>query len=187
MDATSLTLKTDRLILRRWRAADLQPFAEINADPVAMRFMPTTFGIEVSRILITQFETHFQSHGFGVWAIEAPGVAPFIGFLGLQHVGFDTHFTPAVEIGWRLSPAHWGKGYATEAAKEALRFGFEELNLDQIVSFTVPDNKPSWSVMERIGMERDPKDDFDHPRLPEAHPLQRHVLYRMARERWVAL
>ena len=100
----------------------------------------------------------------------------------MQRVGFDTPFTPAVEIGWRLSPAHWGKGYATEGAKAALRFGFEDLNLDQIVSFTVPANKPSWSVMERIGMVRDPSEDFDHPRLPVGHALRRHVLYRLKRE-----
>jgi len=181
-----VTLKTDRLILRHWREADAQPFAAINANPVAMRYMPVTFGLEVTRRLIRQFEEHFHAHGFGVWAVEAPGVAPFIGFLGLQHVGFEAHFTPAVEVGWRLSPAHWGKGYATEAAKAALRFGFENLNLDQIVAFTVPANKPSWSVMERIGMTRDPKEDFDHPRLPEGDPLRRHVLYRKTCARPVA-
>ncbi len=178
MDATSPTLKTDRLILRRWRAADLAPFAAINADPLAMRFMPAAMTAEESRGMVKRIEAHFETHGFGIWAVEAPGAAPFIGFVGLQRVPFEAHFTPAVEIGWRLSPAHWGKGYASEAAKAALRFGFENLNLDQIVSFTVPANKPSWSVMERIGMTRDPKDDFDHPRLPEGHPLRRHVLYR---------
>ena len=99
-------------------------------------------------------------------------------------MGFEAHFTPAVEIGWRLAPAHWGKGYATEAAKAAVRFGFEDLNLDQIVSFTVAANKSSWSVMERLGMTRDPAEDFDHPRLPKGHTLRRHVLYRLTFVAW---
>ena len=171
-------IETARLILRRWRAADLGPFAAINADPLAMRFMPAAMTAEESLGMVERIEAHFETHGFGIWAVEAPGVSPFIGFVGLQRVPFEAHFTPAVEIGWRLSPAHWGKGYASEAAKAALRFGFEDLNLDQIVSFTVTANKASWSVMERIGMTRDPKDDFDHPRLPQGHPLRLHVLYR---------
>jgi RimJ/RimL family protein N-acetyltransferase len=171
-------IETERLLLRRWRTADLEPFAVVNADPAAMRFMPAAMTVDESRTMIERIEAHFETHGFGIWAVEAPGVAPFVGFVGLQQVGFEAHFTPAVEIGWRLSPAFWGKGYATEAAKAAIRFGFEKLNLDQIVSFTVPANKPSWSVMERIGMTRDPAEDFDHPRLPAEHPLRRHVLYR---------
>jgi ribosomal-protein-alanine N-acetyltransferase len=134
-----------------------------------------------TRVLISRMEEHHRGHGFGVWAVEAPGVAPFVGFLGLQRVGFEAPFTPAVEIGWRLAPAFWGKGYATEGAKAALRLGFEDLNLDQIVSFTVPSNKASWAVMERIGMTRDAHGDFDHPRLPEGHPLRRHILYRLKR------
>jgi len=178
---THPTLKSERLVLRRWRDADLEPFAAINADPATMRFMPGPMTRDETRAMIGRIEDHHQAHGFGIWALEAPGVAPFVGFLGLQRVGFDAPFTPAVEIGWRLSPAHWGKGYATEGAKAALRFGFEDLTLDQIVSFTVLGNKPSWSVMERAGMTRDPADDFDHPRLPEGHPLRRHVLYRLRR------
>ncbi len=131
--------------------------------------------------MVGRIRDHFDAHGFGIWAVEAPGVAAFIGFIGLQRPTFHAHFTPCVEIGWRLSPAFWGKGYATEGARAALRFGFEDLNLDQIVSFTVLANKPSWSVMERIGMTRDPAEDFDHPRLPEGHPLRRHILYRANR------
>jgi ribosomal-protein-alanine N-acetyltransferase len=128
-----------------------------------------------------RLEAHHQQHGFGVWALEATGVAPLIGYTGLQRVSFDAPFVPAVEIGWRLAPAYWGRGYATEAAEAALRIGFNDLNLDQIVSFTVPANKPSWSVMERLGMVRDPAEDFDHPRLPVGHPLRRHILYRKKR------
>lgn len=179
-------IESERLILRRWRDEDLEPFAALNADPVAMRFMPGVMTIEETRELIGRIAEHHRAHGFGIWALEAPGVAPFVGFVGLQRVGFEAPFTPAVEIGWRLAPAFWGRGYATEAAKAALRYGFEELNLDQIVSFTVAANKPSWSVMERIGMVHDPAEDFDHPRLPVGHALRRHVLYRHARTAWHA-
>lgn len=184
MNVARHLLATDRLTLRRWREADLAPFAALNADQTAMRFMPGVMTAEETRSLIGRFEEHFQAHGFGVWAVEAVGVAPFVGFVGLQRVGFEAPFTPAVEIGWRLAPAYWGRGYATEGARAALRFGFEELNLDQVLSFTVPANKASWSVMERIGMTRDPGGDFDHPRLPVGHALRRHVLYRMGRDAW---
>jgi len=181
---TAQPIRSERLILRRWREADLAPFAAMNADPVTMRFMPSVTTAEESRALIGRFEEHHRLHGFGVWAVEVPGVAPLAGFIGLQRVGFEAPFTPAVEIGWRLAPAFWGKGYATEGAKAALRIAFEDLNLDQIVSFTVAANKPSWSVMERLGMTRDPAEDFDHPRLPVGHALRRHVLYRMGRDAW---
>jgi ribosomal-protein-alanine N-acetyltransferase len=181
---TAQPIRSERLILRRWREADLAPFAAMNGDPLTMRFMPSVMTAAESEALIGRFEEHHRLHGFGVWAVEAPGVAPFIGYIGLQRVGFEAPFTPAVEIGWRLAPAYWGKGYATEGANAALRFGFEDLNLDQIVSFTVPANKPSWSVMQRLGMTRDPAEDFDHPRLPVGHALRRHVLYRMGREAW---
>ena len=182
----SRVLKTERLILRRWRAEDLAPFAAMNADPLTMRFMPGVMTAEESRAMIGRFEDHHRLHGFSVWAAEAPGVAPLIGFIGLQRVGFEAHFTPAVEIGWRLAPAYWGQGFATEGAKAALRTAFEDLNLDQIVSLTVMANKPSWSVMERLGMTRDPAEDFDHPRLPVGHVLRRHVLYRVSSGEWRA-
>ena len=181
MDAPCPILKTERLILRGWRDEDLAPFAALNADQTAMRFMPATMTADESRAMVERIRAHFVAHGFGIWAVEAPGVAAFIGFIGLQRPTFHAHFTPCVEIGWRLAPAFWGKGYATEGARAALRFGFEDLNLDQIVSFTVAANKPSWSVMERIGMTRDPAEDFDHPRLAVGHPLRRHILYRISR------
>ncbi len=174
-------IETERLALRRWRDSDIEPFAALNADQTAMRFMPGMMTGAETRAMVRRIREHFDAQGFGLWAVEVPGVAPFIGFVGLQRPTFEAHFTPCVEIGWRLAPAYWGKGYATEAAAAALRFGFENLNLDQIVSFTVAANKPSWSVMERIGMTRDPAEDFDHPRLPEGHPLRRHILYRIRR------
>ncbi len=177
-------ITSDRLLLRRWREGDVAPFAAMNADPLTMRFMPGVMTVEETRAQIARFEEHHRLHGFGVWAVEAPGVAPLIGYAGLQRVPFEAHFTPAVEIGWRLAPAYWGQGYATETARAALRIGFEDLNLDQIVSFTVAANKPSWSVMERLGMTRDPAEDFDHPRLPVGHALRRHILYRIAWGAW---
>jgi RimJ/RimL family protein N-acetyltransferase len=176
-----MTIATRRLVLRRWRDDDLAPFAVLNSDQTAMRFMPSVMTADETRAMVERIRAHFDAHGFGPWAVEVPGVAPFIGFVGLQRPAFEAHFTPSVEIGWRLLPAYWGKGYASEAAAAALRFGFEDLNLDQIVSLTVLANKPSWSVMERIGMTRDPADDFDHPRLAEGHPLRRHILYRKRR------
>ncbi len=121
-------------------------------------------------------------HGFGFWAVEAPWAAPLIGFVGLKHVTFAAPFAPAVEAGWRLARAHWGKGYATEAARAALAHAFGPLNLPEVVSFAVPGNRASRRVMERIGMRRDPGGDFDHPALPEGHPFRRPVLYRAARD-----
>ena len=126
-------------------------------------------------------EARLEEEGFGLWAVEVVGGAPFIGFVGLSVPRFETHFTPCVEAGWRLSRENWGRGYATEGALAALAFGFDTLGLDEIVSFTAPGNVRSRAVMERIGMTRDPQDDFDHPSLPEGHPLRRHVLYRIAR------
>ncbi len=172
-------IRTDRLILRRWRDEDLEPFAELNGDPVVMAHMPLLLDRAESDALATRINEQFNQRGFGLWAVEVLGVAPFIGFVGLSVPRFTAHFTPCVEVGWRLGRTHWGKGYATEAARASLTFGFDRLGLEEIVSFTVPANTPSIAVMERLGMTRNPADDFDHPRLPEGHPLRRHVLYRL--------
>jgi RimJ/RimL family protein N-acetyltransferase len=129
--------------------------------------------------MVDHIQKHFGDHGFGLWAIEVPGVAPFIGFAGLQVPGFSAHFTPCVEIGWRLAFEHWGHGYATEAARLALGYGFGTAALREVVSYTSATNRRSRAVMERLGMRRDPTDDFDYPRLPEGHPLRPHVLYRL--------
>jgi RimJ/RimL family protein N-acetyltransferase len=175
-------LHTDRLILREWRDDDLAPFAALNADERVVAFLPGPLSREESDARAAQIRDHFARRGFGLWAVEAPGVAPFLGFVGLSVPGFDAPFTPCVEIGWRLAFEHWGFGYATEAARAAVRFGFDQLDLDEIVSFTVPANLRSRAVMERLGMRRSPDEDFDHPRLPEGHRLRRHVLYRLARD-----
>lgn len=175
-----LELRTDRLFLRRWRPEDREPFAALNADPRVVEFLPGPLSRTESDERAARMEAHFQEHGFGLWAVEIPGVATFAGFVGLSVPRFEAHFTPCVEIGWRLAAPYWGRGYATEGARAALEFGFDHLHLDQIVSFTVPDNVRSRRVMEKIGMTHDPADDFDHPNLPEGHRLRRHVLYRIA-------
>ncbi len=174
-------LQTERLCLRRWCPSDRAPFAALNADPRVMEYFPAIMSREASDALVTRIEDHFAQHGFGLWAVEIPTVVPFAGFIGLAIPRFTAHFTPCVEIGWRLAAEHWGHGYATEGARAVLRFGFESLGLSEIVSFTVPANHRSRRVMERIGMIHHPVDDFDHPALPAGHPLRRHVLYRCAR------
>jgi ribosomal-protein-alanine N-acetyltransferase len=176
------TLKTERLILRPWRADDFDAFAAMSADPEVMEFLMAPVDRAASDANAERLKAHIETHGFGFWALEIPGVAPFIGFTGLIHVSFDAPFVPAVEIGWRLARAHWGKGYAVEAAKASLEHGFGPLGLEEIVALTVPANIRSQQVMRRIGMTRNEADDFDHPRVPDGHPLKRHVLYRVKRD-----
>jgi RimJ/RimL family protein N-acetyltransferase len=174
-------LRTERLLLRRWRLEDRDAFAAINADSRVMEHFPGLMSREQSDALVERIETHFENHGYAQWAVEIPSVAPFAGFVGLNIPRYETRFTPCVEVGWRLAAEFWGHGYATEGARAALAFGFNELKLDEIVSYTVPANVRSRRVMERIGMRHDVAGDFDHPLLPEGHPLRRHVLYRIGR------
>lgn len=176
-----MELRTKRLLLRRWRPSDRAPFAALNANPVVREFLPGLLTREESDAAIDRFEAHFDEHGFGLWAVEVAGGTPCIGFIGLSVPKYETHFTPCVEIGWRLAAECWGRGYATEGAHACLAFGFNELARDEIVSFTVIENVRSRRVMEKLGMTRDPADDFEHPSLPEGHPLRRHVLYRIRR------
>jgi RimJ/RimL family protein N-acetyltransferase len=152
----------------------------MNADPVVMEHFPATYDRRESDAIVERFEAHFDARGFGFWAMEIPGVAPFAGFVGLSTPTFEAHFTPAVEVGWRLAREHWGQGYATEGARAAVSAGFDELGLEELVAFTVPPNFRSRRVMVRIGMTHDPADDFDHPRQPVGSPFRRHVLYRLA-------
>ena len=175
-------IETDRLLLRRWRDADRDAFARMNADPAVMEHFPVRLSPEESDQLIQNIEKHFERHGFGLWAAELRATGEFIGFVGLSVPRFETAFTPCVEIGWRLDAAHWGTGLATEASRAVLRHAFDVLRLDEIVSFTVPENLRSRRVMEKLGMSHDPRDDFDHPNLAEGHPLRRHVLYRLRRQ-----
>jgi len=174
-------LRTDRLLLRRWQVDDRQPFARLNADPLVVEFLPKALTAEESDAVADRIEAHFERHGFGLWAVEISGVTQFAGFIGLSIPRFAAHFTPCVEIGWRLGAETWNRGYATEGARAALDFAFTHLNSDEILSFTVPANVRSRRVMEKIGMTHNPAEDFDHPVLPEGHPLRRHVLYRSRR------
>lgn len=177
----STEIRTTRLVLRRWRPADRAPFAALNADPRVVEHLPAPLSRAASDALAARIDQHFAAHGCGLWALEIPGVAAFAGFVGLAVPAFAAHFTPCVEVGWRLDAACWGRGYATEAARAALADGFDRLALDEIVSFTVPANLRSRRVMTKLGMTRDPADDFDHPALPPGHALRRHVLYRLRR------
>jgi 3-dehydroquinate dehydratase / shikimate dehydrogenase len=171
-------LRTARLRLRQWTEGDREPFARLNADASVMEYFPSTLSASESDTLAAAIESHIEQNGWGLWAVEIPSVTSFAGFIGLSRPRFEAHFTPCVEIGWRLDQKFWGRGYATEGALAALQFGFETLGLDEIVSFTTVGNAASRRVMDRIGMTHDPDDDFDHPRLPVGHNLRRHVLYR---------
>jgi RimJ/RimL family protein N-acetyltransferase len=174
----AVSLRTSRLLLRPWCDADLALFAELSADAVVMEFLRALTEPGASDAWAARVRAHWQQHGFGQWVVEIPGEASFIGVVGLSTVSYEAHFTPAVEVAWRLGRAHWGRGYASEAARAALDYGFGELRLAEIVAVTVPANRRSRQVMERLGMTRSPKDDFDYPNAPEG-PLKRCVLYRM--------
>ena len=175
------TLRTERLILRPWRDDDLEPFAALNADPEVMRYFRGTLEREQSDIMARRLGELIDERGWGLWAVEVSGGAPFIGFIGLHPIPFEAHFTPAVEVGWRLAKDHWGRGYAPEGARAALDHAFNELELDEVVSMTTAGNLPSQRVMQKLGMTRDPRDDFEHPRLPAGDPIRPHVLYRLRR------
>jgi RimJ/RimL family protein N-acetyltransferase len=174
-------LETHRLLLRRWRDSDREPFARLNSDPRVMQLFPALLSREESDRIVGRIEAHFEKHGFGLFVAELRHEGTFIGFVGLAVPGFQASFTPCVEIGWRIAAEYWNQGFATEGAREVLRYAFDSLALDEIVSFTVPANLASRRVMEKIGMTRAPEDDFDHPSLPEGHPLRRNVLYRIRR------
>lgn len=174
--------RADRLILRGWRESDLSPFAAANADSRVMEFFPKCLSRAESDKLAVGINENLKRHGFGVWAVEVIGGAEFIGFVGLNVPDFEAHFTPCIEIVWRLAFEHWGHGYATEAARSVIEFGFRDLAFPEIVSFTTVTNVRSQRVMKRLGMTRSVEEDFDHPNLPVGHPLRRHVLYRVSRK-----
>ena len=181
--AAPAELTTQRLILRPWRDADRDEFAALNADPAVMEFFPSTLSRAASDASIDAWQAQFEQRGWSNWAVERQATGQFIGFVGLSVPVRVLPFTPCVEIGWRLARSAWGQGYATEAAREALRFGFDTLQLEEIVSFTAAVNTRSRAVMERIGM-RDAHEDFEHPAVPEGSPLRLHCLYRLSRREW---
>ncbi len=184
--ASEPCLRTERLLLRRWRPRDRAPFAAMNADAEVMEHFPAPLSRAQSAAMIERIEACFEHHGYGLWALELPGEAPLIGFAGLSPVDIPVTFAPAVEVGWRLARRFWGRGFVTEAAAAAIAFGFARRGLSEIVSFTAVQNERSRRVMERLGMRRDPAEDFDHPLLADDARLRRHVLYRLRRSDWAS-
>lgn len=180
-------IQTKRLVLRPWREEDLEPFAQLNADPRVREYFPGLLSRQESDVSVKVMSEHIQKCGWGFWAASLAQTDEFIGFIGLEDVHFKAPFNihfPAVEIGWRLSHEYWGNGYATEGALACVKYGFETLKLPEIVSFTAVQNLRSIAVMEKIGMHHDLADDFDHPKLPEGHSLRRHVLYCIGSDEW---
>ena len=178
------TLRTPRLLLRGWQEEDREPFAALNADPEVMEYLPSTLTREQSDAFMDQVAARLEEQDHGLWALEVRATGAFIGYAGLANPSFEAAFTPCTEVGWRLARDAWGHGYATEAAHTALRVAFGTLGLAEVVSFTAVGNARSRAVMARLGMSHDPAEDFEHPSLPEGHPLRRHVLYRLTRQEW---
>lgn len=178
-------IETERLILREWKPEDLAPFAAINQDPKVMECFPNLLTEAQTAAMVEKIKHNMKRDGFSLFACEVKKTGKFIGFVGLSIPDFEAAFTPCVEIGWRLASDAWGHGYATEAAQAVLKFGFIDKGLEEIVSFTVPDNQRSQNVMKKIGMTRDFRSDFRHPKLPQDHPLSLHVLYRLQRKDWL--
>lgn len=178
----SLPQATERLTFRRITEADRDALRRLNADARVMRYFPKTMGDLDSDNFQARLQDHQNRFGFTLWGLEDRPTGTFVGLCGLLNFQIDAPFAPAVELGYRLRPEFWGQGYATEAARSVLRYGFVVLGLPEIVSFTARKNEPSWKVMERLGMHRDPAEDFDHPSIEEGQPLRRHVLYRLKRE-----
>lgn len=172
---------TSRLVLRHWREEDREPWAQLGADPEVMQHFPKTLTREESDAFVDWAGAALDERGWGLWAVEGRQSGRFLGFTGLNEPSFDAHFTPAIEIGWRLRRDAWGSGFATEAARGVLAVAFEDLELPEVVSFTAVPNERSQAVMRRLGMTHDPAEDFDHPVLAEDSPLRRHVLYRLRR------
>lgn len=183
MDAREL--RTDRLRLRRWCAQDREPFAALNTDASVMEFYPATLSQDESNAFVERIEDHFHKNDFGLWAVELMLSSEFVGYVGLWPATFEAHFTPAIEVGWRLAHRFWGAGLAPEAAHAAVADGFDRLGLDEIVSFTAEINLRSRRVMEKLGMTRDASDDFEHPSVPANNALRPHVLYRLSAARYV--
>lgn len=171
-------LETERLLLRAWQISDLPEFAKLNADPKVMEFFPTCLSMNENNALALRLQTLIEQQGWGFWAVELKASQVFIGMLGLNPVSPSLPFSPATEIGWRLNSAYWGQGLATEAAQAAVKFGFEQCQLTEIVAFTALQNLRSQALMQRLGMQREAV-NFEHPALAKGHHLAEHCLYRL--------
>jgi len=177
-----LTIETPRLLLRQWKDSDVDPWAEMNADPRVMEFFPWTFDRARSEETAARMRRELERDGFGFYVVELKHNGQFAGIIGIDEIPYDVPFTPAREVGWRLAYDTWGHGYATEGAKAALAMAFDRLGWEEVVAVTALVNKRSERVMQRLGMVRDPSADFDHPRVPEGHALRPHMLYRIRRD-----
>lgn len=173
-------LRTERLLLRRWRAEDLESFAAINADERVMEHSLGPLTRARTEALMERFEASFERQGYGMWAVEISGERTLAGFVGITDVEIDVPFAPAVELGWRLARECWGRGLASEAAGAAVVFAFDRLELAELVAYTAAINARSRRLMERLGMTREQEGDFRHPAIPREHRLSEHVLYRLA-------
>lgn len=176
-----LELRTARTLLRQWKDSDLPAWCAMNADARVRRYFPATLGTEMAVQEAQRIRGAIAQRGWGMWALELPGSLPFAGTVGLHVTTIDAPFVPTVELGWRLAPEAWGRGLATEAAQAAVRFAFEHLGLDEVTAYTAADNLPSQAVMHRLGMQRSPADDFEHPLVEAGHPLRQHRLFRLRR------
>lgn len=179
-----MILRTERLVMRPFTEADRDAFAAINADPEVMEHYPAPLDRAESDALLERIRDAFREHGFGLWALELSSSSALLGYTGLAIPTWKNHLTPCVEVGWRLGRAHWGQGYASEAARAALEVAFSDLGLEEVLSFTSLPNQRSARVMQRIGMRRDEASDFAHPNLPADHPLSRHIVYRISAREW---
>jgi RimJ/RimL family protein N-acetyltransferase len=177
----TLALRTPRLLLRQWRDEDAEPFAAMSADAEVMELLLGPFDRDKSDEWVAWARDFWREHGYGQWVVELPGEAEFAGVVGLNRIVWRAPFTPAVEVAWRLARKFWGWGIAFEAARATIEDGFSRLGLAEIIAITTPANRRSWLLIERLGMVRDLAGDFDHPRIPDGHPLKRHVLYRIRR------
>ena len=177
-------IRTERLILRGWRASDREPFAALNADAEVMTHFRGPLSRAESDAFADRIEQHLADDGWGLWAVEVVDGPEFVGFIGLAWQTFEAHFTPALEVGWRLARSAWGHGYAPEGGRAAVNFAFTELGVDEVVSITTVGNAKSRSVMHKLGLTHDPADDFEYPLLPEGHPLRPHVVYRIKAAQW---
>jgi [ribosomal protein S5]-alanine N-acetyltransferase len=179
MNPRHYIIQTKRIGLRAWLEEDVEPFSRINADPEVMKFFPGPLSKVETERFVSAIENHFNEKGFGLYAVDELASCDFIGFIGLNTATFESDFTPCVEVGWRLSPEYWGKGFATEGALACLKKGFQEFSLEEIVSFTSAINNRSVAVMKRIGLKY--RMDFDHPRLDPKSQLCKHALYSLTR------
>ncbi|MCB0379144.1 MAG: GNAT family N-acetyltransferase [Bdellovibrionales bacterium] len=174
--------RTERLILRPWKEEDFDFFAQLKSDHEVMRYFPKLLGRQESNEVAHKIINSMNQNKFGIWMVEETNHHERVGIVGLQRVNFAAHFTPAVEVGWKLARQHWGKGYATEAARKSLELGFTDFGLEEIVALTIPENQASRKVMERLGMTYNPDEDFEHPKIEPGSRCSKHVIYRIKKD-----